>query len=95
MQGLPPHEAARQLRLVAEVASDHAFILQDMEGRVTWWSTGAERIFGYSPAEIVGRQCDILFTPEDIAAGIPEYERRVSVADGPAVDARWMRRKDD
>lgn len=95
MQGLPPHEAARQLRLAAEVASDHAFILQDMEGRVTWWSTGAERIFGYSPAEIVGRQCDILFTPEDIAAGIPEYERRVSVADGPAEDDRWMRRKDD
>ena len=94
MEGLRPPDAAWQLRLAADAAADHAFVLLDTEGRVTWWSHGAERIFGYAPSEIVGRASDILFTPEDIEDGIPGYERRVSMSDGPAEDDRWMRRKD-
>jgi PAS domain S-box-containing protein len=94
MEALSRPELERRLRLVAECANDHAFMLLDRSGVIQWWSPASEIMFGYSDGEIVGRRVDELFVAEDRAAGIPEYERRVSTADGPAEDDRWMRRKD-
>ncbi|MCE9644971.1 MAG: PAS domain S-box protein [Chloroflexi bacterium] len=44
----------------------------DADGRIILWNEGARRIYGHSPAEIVGREASsTLFTEEDIAAGKP------------------------
>ena len=94
MASLPRPELERRLRLVAEQANDHAFILLDPGGQVRWWSPAAEIMFGYTSAEILDHPVDELFVDEDRAAGVPEYERTVSASDGPAEDDRWMRRKD-
>ncbi|HUP97996.1 MAG TPA: PAS domain-containing sensor histidine kinase [Usitatibacter sp.] len=94
MDSILTGEVERQLRLVTDFANDHAFMLLDTRGGVTWWSKGAENIFGYASGEIVGRNFAVLFPPEDIESGVPEFERLVSVSDGPAEDDRWMRRKD-
>ncbi|MFA9201181.1 MAG: sensor histidine kinase, partial [Cypionkella sp.] len=63
-------------------------------GTVTDSREGAGAVFGYPPAEIVGASCDILFTPEDRAAGEPERERATAAAEGRAPDVRWHMRKD-
>ncbi len=44
---------AAQLVAIVE-ASDDAIIGNDLEGRVTSWNRGAEKIFGYSAGEMVG-----------------------------------------
>ena len=44
--------------------------------------------------EILGRSGDILFTPEDRAAGAPEEEARTALREGRAADERWHLRKD-
>ncbi|HUB32291.1 MAG TPA: PAS domain S-box protein [Bryobacteraceae bacterium] len=73
---------------------DYAVITLDREGTIVQWSSGAERIFGYTPAEITGRHFAALFTPEDLAANRPAEELRNAVAKQTAEDQRWHMRKD-
>jgi PAS domain S-box-containing protein len=55
-------------RLAALVASsDDAIVGKTTEGIVTSWNTGAERVFGYRAAEIVGRPITLLFPPDRLA----------------------------
>jgi PAS domain S-box-containing protein len=54
-----------QVRLAAVVESaDDAIISKTLEGRITSWNKGAERIFGYAADEVIGQPVTILF-PED------------------------------
>lgn len=82
------------LRLVIESATDYAIITTDPERRVTNWSVGAEAIFGWTAAEMMGRSADAIFTPEDQAARRPEAEASSAREKGFAPDERWYQRAD-
>ncbi|MDB5901904.1 MAG: hypothetical protein JWM26_782, partial [Betaproteobacteria bacterium] len=57
--------AEAQLRLGAIVASsDDAIISKTLEGVITSWNAGAQRIFGYAAEDVVGRPINILFPPD-------------------------------
>ncbi|MGE3333121.1 MAG: ATP-binding protein [Rhodospirillaceae bacterium] len=58
------------LRFVERV-TDYAIYMLDPTGHVTTWNAGAERIKGYTAAEILGRHFSCFYTPEDQAAGLP------------------------
>ena len=83
-----------RLRLIVENARDFAIFSIDLDRRVTTWNQGAERLLGYSEAEMLGRSGDVVFTPEDRAAGRPEQEARTALQDGSASDDRMHVRKD-
>lgn len=87
-------ESREQLRLIIENARNQAIFILDPEGLVVEWRDSAEAVFGYAPAEIIGRSGDILFVPEDRAAGAPELERALAKANGKAPDVRWHLRSD-
>src|SRR3954465_10139529 len=82
------------LRLIFESATDFAVFAQDLSGKVISWNIGAERLTGYSDQEILGRNGDIIFTPEDRAAGAPEQERWRASQNSRSEDERWHLRKD-
>jgi PAS domain S-box-containing protein len=82
------------LRLIFESATGFAVFAQDSSGKVISWNVGAERLTGYSEDEILGRNGDIIFTPEDRAAGAPERERSKASLNGRSEDERWHQRKD-
>jgi two-component system, chemotaxis family, CheB/CheR fusion protein len=83
-----------RMRMVAESSDDFALITMDEEGRTTSWNKGAEALFGYGEREMLGQTLDLLFVPEDRAAGVPVDELRRARADGRAEDERWHLRKD-
>jgi PAS domain S-box-containing protein len=81
-------------RLMVESVTDHAVIGIDLEGRVLSWNAGAEKIFGYTKEEGVGKHFALLFTPEDRQSGVPERELESARTRGSAGDFRWQMRKD-
>lgn len=82
------------MRLVAQSTKNVAIITLDDAGRITTWNAGAQRIFGYEEAEAVGRPIDIIFTAEDVDAGVPRTELELARRTGHAAEDRWHRRKD-
>ena len=87
-------EGRERLGLIVQSVTDYAIFTLDTDFRVNGWNPGAEAIFGYTEGEIVGRPGDVVFTPEDRAAGAPEAEAETARRDGRAADERWHVRED-
>ncbi len=87
-------KSEERLRLLVENVKDYAIFMLDPDGHVASWNIGAERILGYSEAEIIGQPFSRFFPPEAIGHGAPEQELRKAVAEGQSVQERWHVRKD-
>jgi len=87
-------EVDELLRLLVDQLSENALILLDATGRIVGWFPGAKRTFGYLPHEVLGQPVSMLFTPENIEAGMVKYEQDVARTNAEAEDDRWMLRKD-
>jgi PAS domain S-box-containing protein len=57
--------AAQQLASIVE-SSDDAIISKNLDGIITTWNQGAERLFGYEAAEVVGKPVTILIPPDKL-----------------------------
>jgi PAS domain S-box-containing protein len=87
-------ESEERLRLILDSAADYAIFTTGPDRRVSSWNAGAERLLGWTAEEVVGRSADLIFTPEDRAAGVPEREAAKALAEGRASNERWHLRKD-
>ena len=71
------HEALAQnakLALVAQQSSD-AILIVDLEGKVSFWNPSAERLFGFSSDEILGRSVDMIVPQESLAQHMSTQDR--------------------
>ena len=78
-------ESEERFRLLVEGVRDYAIVMLDPAGQVTSWNTGAERLLGYSEAEILGQPAWLL----DPADGAGRLIRRR----GHAEDRRLRRQR--
>lgn len=81
-------------KAILESAIDYAIIAMDLTGHVTSWNVGAERILGWTAAEMCGQPAHVFFTDEDTRDGIPEREMGQALLHGRGNDERWHQRKD-
>jgi PAS domain S-box-containing protein len=93
-------ESREQFRSLASIveSSDDGIISRDVNGIITSWNRGAERLFGYSAEEVIGKPVTILIPserfPEEAAIidrirrgdRIDHYETIRQRKDGRAID---------
>ena len=58
-------DALRHLAAVVEFSED-AIITKTLEGIITSWNSGAERMFGYTTSEVVGKPVTVLIPPDHV-----------------------------
>jgi two-component system CheB/CheR fusion protein len=86
--------AQARMRLVAETTQEYAFIAMNEAGIITSWNVGAERIFGFTAAEMRGKPYGAIFTRDEQELGIPQRELSQASQTGHSSDDRWRYRKD-
>jgi PAS domain S-box-containing protein len=87
-------ESERRFRYLVEGVVDYAIYMLDVNGVVTNWNRGAQRIKGYDAEEIVGRHFATFYTPEDRNAGRPALALATAKAEGRFEGEGWRLRKD-
>lgn len=83
-----------RFRLLVESVSDYAIFMLDPGGHIASWNTGAMRIKGYQPSEILGKHFSTFYCPEDLAANLPEIELQTAIRTGRIENEGWRVRKD-
>jgi PAS domain S-box-containing protein len=81
-------------RRMVETIRDYAVFLLDPEGHVVSWNTGAERIKGYKPQDIIGRHFSAFYPQSAIDKRWPQHELETAARLGHFEDEGWRVRKD-
>jgi PAS domain S-box-containing protein len=82
-----------RFRCLVEHVRDYAIFLLTPEGEIASWNSGAERIEGYRPEEVIGRHFAMFHTPEDVEGGKPQRELELAGRDGRYSEEGWRVRK--
>jgi PAS domain S-box-containing protein len=83
----------RYHKMVEEV-EDYAILLLDKDGTIMNWNKGAEKIKGYKDEEIVGKNFQEFYLPEDRKKGLPLQLLQQAREEGKALHEGWRKRKD-
>lgn len=86
-------EAERHFRILVQGVTDYAIFMLDRDGRVTNWNSGAQRIKGYTPQEIIGEHFSRFYTSEDRASGLPKTALETARKAGRYEAEGWRVRK--
>jgi len=74
-------QRARHMALIVE-SSEDAIVGKDLSGRITSWNQGAERLYGYTSGEVLGKSVSVLFPPgrsEELAEFLERLKRGVRI----------------
>src|SRR5262249_14765228 len=88
------YQAAQRLAAIVE-NSDDAIVSMDLDGTIHYWNDAAERMYGYSEMEAMGRRIEIVI-PEDAEKLHEDLAIRHKIARGEQIKhyETTRRRKD-
>lgn len=73
---------------------DYAVFALDPKGTLTSWHPGVKTLLGFERDAFIGQSIRLIFTEEDVQAGVPEREMAVAREQGRALDERWHLKAD-
>jgi PAS domain S-box-containing protein len=76
LERLRTQRAALQLAAIVE-SSEDAIVSKDLNGVVSTWNQGAEKLFGYTAEEAIGQPITALVIPQDRLNEEPEILQRI------------------
>lgn len=85
---------AHELALLVDNILDYAIFLLDADGVVVSWNAGAERLKGYTAAEIVGAHFSTFYADEDRAQNRPAHNLEIARREGRFEEEGWRVRRD-
>ena len=91
---IPIRDRVDRFHLLVDAVRDFAIFLLDPEGRIASWNSGAERIKGYSPDEVIGKSFSIFYPDADLRSGKPRRQLDAAIRSGRIEDEGWRVRKD-
>lgn len=77
------------LRRLVEGVLDYAIYTLDRRGRVASWNEGAQRMTGWTMADVLSRPFSMFFPPEDVADGVPPRLLKEAAGGGRAPFEGW------
>lgn len=83
-----------ELNLLIDSARQYAISMFDPDGKVVLWNKGAERLYGWSEAETLGRHISFFFKNR---LGEEQQVRawlQMALVSGPVVERSWRKKKD-
>lgn len=88
------NESERQFRTLVANVTDYGIYMLDPQGYVASWNPGAERIKGYSEAEIIGEHFSKFYTEVDRDNQVPQQALATATRTGKYESEAWRVRKD-
>jgi PAS domain S-box-containing protein len=82
-----------RFRMMVENVRDYAIYILDMNGYVTSWNLGAERLEGYRAEEIIGKHYSCFFPSDHAARGDPGMQLQFASIQGRYESEGWRVRK--
>jgi PAS domain S-box-containing protein len=95
---LPPADPRQVLAALLVESSDDAIIGMDTSSVITTWNRAAQRLYGYSAAEVIGKDASFMLPPDraeeidrvraraETSTGAREYETKRVHKDGHLID---------
>jgi len=75
-------------------AQDYALFLLDIHGAMVAWYAGAERIYGYQSAEVLGKDLSLFYPADDRLQSRVKLKLKRAAGEGHAVGEGWHVKKD-
>jgi len=82
-----------RFRMMVENVRDYAIYILDMNGYITSWNLGAERIEGYRAEEVIGKHYSCFFLADHAARGDPGMQLQFASIQGRYESEGWRVRK--
>ncbi|SFG13024.1 PAS domain S-box-containing protein [Duganella sp. CF458] len=82
-------ESEARFKLLTSHIRNHAIVLLDPAGTITTWNEGAQKLFGYASADIVGQPLQTLSTESHAVTSM-----KLALEHGQYESTSWRRRRD-
>ncbi len=83
----------QRLSTLVQNLPDYAIFMVDPAGIIIEWTEGARRVKGYTREEALGQHFSLFYTPEDLAAGVPDQILAEAAQRGSSENEGWRVRK--
>lgn len=89
----PLNSHQRLLKMVDEI-EDYAVVVLDENGNIENWNKGAQKMKGYTAAEVIGRNFSIFYTEPDLLNNLPQKLISEAARNEKVTNEGWRVRKD-